>query len=60
MLLSNATNSAFRLYIFYQYVCSLGIEPITLCAANAVLYHWDTGLQGEMHLPISYAYLTGG
>ncbi len=28
---------------FYQYVCSLGIEPMTLCAANAMLYHWATG-----------------
>ncbi len=37
-------NSAFRLYIFfYQYVCSLGIEPMTFCAANAMLYHWATG-----------------
>ncbi len=24
---------------FYQYVCSLGIEPKTFCAANAMLYH---------------------
>ncbi len=24
---------------FYQYVCSLGIEPTTFCAANAMLYH---------------------
>ncbi len=30
---------AFRLYIFNQYVCSLGIEPTTFCAANAMLYH---------------------
>ncbi len=27
---------------FYQYVCSLGIEPTTVCAANAMLYHWAT------------------
>ncbi len=27
----------FRLYIFHQYVCSLGIEPTTFCAANAML-----------------------
>ncbi len=33
--------SAFRLYIFY--LCSLGIEPTTFCAANAMLYHWSTG-----------------
>ncbi len=25
--------------IFYQYVCFLGIEPTTFCAANAMLYH---------------------
>ncbi len=41
--LSKATYSAFRLYMFYQYVCSLGIEPTTFCAANAMLYHWATG-----------------
>ncbi len=29
MLLSKATYSAFRLYIFCQCVCSLGIEPTT-------------------------------
>ncbi len=34
-LLSKATYSAFRLYIFCQYVFSLGIEPTTFCAANA-------------------------
>ncbi len=31
------------IHLFYQYVCSLGIEPTTFCAANAVLYHWATG-----------------
>ncbi len=37
--------SIFRLYFLflYQYVCSLGIEPTTFCAANAMLYHWATG-----------------
>ncbi len=30
------------IYFFYQYVCSLGIEPTTFCAANAMLYHWAT------------------
>ncbi len=30
---------------FHQYVCSLGIEPTTFCAANAMLYHWATGTQ---------------
>ncbi len=33
---------SFRLYIFNQYVCSLGIEPTTFCAADAMLYHWAT------------------
>ncbi len=41
--LSKATYTAFKLYIFCQYVCSLGIEPTTFCAANAILYHWATG-----------------
>ncbi len=27
------------IHIFCQYVCSLGIEPTTFCAANAMLYH---------------------
>ncbi len=29
------------------YVCSLGIEPITFCAANAMLYPWATGTLEE-------------
>ncbi len=28
--------------LFCQYVCFLGIEPTTFCAANAMLYHWAT------------------
>ncbi len=27
------------LICFFQYVCSLGIEPTTFCGANAMLYH---------------------
>ncbi len=48
-LLSKATYSAFRIYIIYFIiflsvcVCSLGIEPMTFCAANTMLYHWATG-----------------
>ncbi len=39
MHLSKMTYSAFRIYIFfYQYVCSLGIEPTTFYTANAMLY----------------------
>ncbi len=30
-------------FFYYQYVCSLGIEPMTFCAANAMLYHRATG-----------------
>ncbi len=30
------------IHLFYQYVCSLGIEPTTFCAANAMLFHWAT------------------
>ncbi len=33
---------AFRLYIFCQYMCSLGIEPTTFRAADTMLYHWAT------------------
>ncbi len=33
-------------FFFYQYVCSLGIEPTTFCAANTMLYHWATGTPG--------------
>ncbi len=38
---------AFRLYIFNQYLCSLGIEPTTFCAADAMLYHWATQEQDD-------------
>ncbi len=27
---------------FNQYVCSLGIELTTFCAADAIIYHWAT------------------
>ncbi len=30
---------------FFVCVCSLGIEPTTFCAANAMLYHWATETQ---------------
>ncbi len=30
------------IHFFNEYVCSLGIEPTTFCAANAMLYHWAT------------------
>ncbi len=51
-LLSKATYSAFRLYIFfYQYVCSLGIEPTTFCAANTKLYYpWATEIQRKKEI----------
>ncbi len=31
------------MHCFCQYMCSLGIEPTTFCAANTMLYHWATG-----------------
>ncbi len=31
------------IHFFYQYVYSLGIEPMTFWAAKAMLYHWATG-----------------
>ncbi len=33
-------------------MCSLGIEPTTICAANAMLYHWATGtwIETRQHL----------
>ncbi len=34
---------AIHFFCFYQYVCSLGIEPTTFCTANTMLYHWATG-----------------
>ncbi len=34
-----AVHSGYIYIYFYQYVCSLGIEPTTFCAANAMLYH---------------------
>ncbi len=37
-----------QIYIFYQYVCSLGIEPTTFCAANTMLYHWATETQYKL------------
>ncbi len=40
-LLSKAT--CIQTIHFCQYMCSLGIEPTTFCAANAMLYHWATG-----------------
>ncbi len=29
-------------YNYFQYMCSLGIEPTNFCAANTMLYHWAT------------------
>ncbi len=34
-------------FFFYRYVCSLGIEPMNFCAANAMLYLWATGTDCE-------------
>ncbi len=51
-----ATYSKLMLYTYYQYVCSLGIEPRTFCAANAMLYHWATGTEQYMPFIIYYVY----
>ncbi len=59
MLLSKATNSAFRLYICFvsTYTCSLGIEPttfalLTQCSTTEPQEHMDTGqedfLKGQL------------
>ncbi len=37
-----------------QYVCSLGIEPTTFCAANAMLYHWATGTLNNTYVYIHF------
>ncbi len=37
-----------QVIIFLCYMCSLGIEPTTFCAANAMLYHWATGTIGAI------------
>ncbi len=38
---------------FGQYVCFLGIELATFCAANAILYHWATGT----HIHICFIFM---
>ncbi len=38
-----ATYIAFRLYIYCQYVCSLGIEPTTFALLTQCSNHWATG-----------------
>ncbi len=53
MLLSKATYSAFRLYILYQYVCSLGFKPTTFCAALPLLA--DVRDLALLHLPFEDA-----
>ncbi len=42
---------------FCQYVCSLGIEPTTFRAANAMLYHWATGTLPITQVNISILFL---
>ncbi len=34
---------SWAIHCFCQYMCSLGIEPTTFCAANTMLYHWAIG-----------------
>ncbi len=45
------------IHFFYQYVCSLGIEPTTFCAANTMLYHWATG---RKHVSSRWPNITSG
>ncbi len=47
-LFSKATYSAFRLYIFCQYMCSLGIEPTTFVLLTQCSNHWATGTLSEL------------
>ncbi len=42
---------------FCQYVSSLGIEPTTFRAANAMLYHWATETPGFDNIWPRYNYL---
>ncbi len=42
-LLSKASYSAFRLYIFLSVHVFPGNQTHNLCAADAMLYHWATG-----------------
>ncbi len=44
-LLSKATYTAFRLYIFCPYMCFLGIEPTTFALLTQCSNHWATGTQ---------------
>ncbi len=37
---------------FFISMCSLGIEPTTFCAANAMLYNWVTGTKKQLLLYI--------
>ncbi len=43
--------------LFHQYVCSLGIEPTTFCAANAMLYHWATGTSIKAIIMINLSWI---
>ncbi len=39
------SNLAIQAINFFNYAYSQGIKPATVCAANAMLYHWATGTQ---------------
>ncbi len=45
-------------YICFVSVCSLGIEPTTFCAANAMLYHWATGTCPAFWYKTKYVIIT--
>ncbi len=43
---------------FYQYVCSLGIEPTTFYTVDTMLYHWATGTHVQptaIYAPLCYS-----
>ncbi len=41
--------SGYTFFFFFISMCSLGIEPTTFCAANAMLYHWATNMYNCTH-----------
>ncbi len=55
-VLSKASYSAFRLYIFCQYMCSLGIEPTIFALLTQCSNHWATG---TFSVPFVYALFQG-
>ncbi len=40
-------------------MCSLGIEPTTICTADAMLYHWATQESSHTKTPFRTKFLRG-